>query len=106
MNTFKDIVRSYGLHFSNPKASGILRSRKLIIMRLARIDNTYVGCACSSHKYSCMVFVKPFYRNRGIGTQLIEGMNTKRVDSREILRNFWNVNNRTEKTSKHTTNTN
>lgn len=103
---FKAIVRSYALHFSNPKASGILRSRKLIIMRLARLDNTYVGCACSSPKYSCMVFVKPFYRNRGIGTKLIEGMNIKNVDSRETLRSFWNANNRTEKTSKHTTDTN
>lgn len=91
---FLTIVRKNHLHYSKGEWSAILNNgRSLANMRLARIDENgeprWIGCACSCKKYSCLVFVTPYYRGRGVGTALIEGMDVSRVDPRESLKSFW-----------------
>ena len=92
-NQFINIVKEYNLFYHNPKESAILiYQTKLTDMRLAKIDDIYVGCACSCPKFSCLVYVLPFYRGKGIGSRLVQNMNYSKVDDRPSLSRFWKKN--------------
>ena len=77
----------------NENRSGILKDTNHKNMRVAVItedlNKKIVGCACSSKKYSCQVYVLPAYRGLGIAKKLIDGMDVSKVDKRENLKHLW-----------------
>jgi GNAT superfamily N-acetyltransferase len=94
-NFFNSVVKANYLHQQENQfvGSAMLRfSEQLSDMRLAWSvkDNRYVGCsaACFPH-FSCIVYVLPFYRRKGIGRMLIHGMSTEKTDERKSLQKFF-----------------
>ena len=92
---FNSVVIENSLHQQENQfvGSALLRfSEKLSDMRLAwsATDNRFVGCsaACFPH-FSCIVYVLPFYRRKGIGRMLIHGMSTEKTDERKSLQKFF-----------------